>query len=240
MFSPDETHIMLRNNEVISIYSFPDLAPIMIDTVQHNDAGFLPGEDRYYHILATMDTLFVVDYSNPESKVTTAVLLESPPDSPIGPYMGVVDFERDLIILVCEPLGEFSYIHVRDAIDFSFVQQNVAPVHYHNKVFLRPHSDEVFMYSILAGWGWQEMDRLDYYSTEFNTISSFIKKNDFRTEAPRFAFDNIEFTPDGETIYLGRGIPLGIHIADKKIIQRLQPEISAARVIRINPGDFSQ
>jgi hypothetical protein len=239
-FNPDETRIMLHYIDAITILSFPDLTPILTDTVQHNDAGFLPGVDKYFHVVGNKDSLYVVDYSNPESIVTTAIFLASPPDIGISPYIGVVDYERNLITLICEPDEEYSYIHVRDASDYSFVQQNVTPVHYHDRAFARPGSDEIFMYSIETGWSWWEMDRLDYYSVELNAVFSFMKRHDIVLFEGKFAFDQIEFTPDGETMYLGHVIPLGVRIADKKVIQRLQPKIPAARVIRINPRDFSQ
>ncbi len=237
---PQDRFLALSNNELFAIFSFPDLLLVFVDSTPTLGGGFLTSDSSAFFYREDIDSLYTLDFSNPAS-VTKSVIQLKLDGLPVRPTMAQVDYINNRLIILTAFMDDprtSSVILVYDTQNLGKIQQLHSRLY--GAIELHPDMNRVFCYKSGAT---AEVNLIDIYYINSNTVQSFIEYDNIITELP-FHPGQVLFTPDGNQMYILNGIfgpesVIGIQIADKRVIQYIKIYPADVRRLRINPVDRS-
>jgi hypothetical protein len=241
VLSPDEKTAVITDLGFVLV-TFPGLSVIHRDDSNGaSGAGFLTTPGKAYYYYQTIDSIYVVDYSQAPNISTTAIPLRSG-ETPVYPRKIVVDHGEKRMILISGSYTSPRYIQILDPGSLTVIEELELSWLY-DGVTAHPDGERIFL-SGLGSYG-EEANRIDVYSISQNTISQFIGVNDLQIDDP-FQPRQVVITPDGSLMYIltagglwGSAPVVGLRLSDKSVIQYLKPEHAHAEFIGINPVDQS-
>jgi hypothetical protein len=220
------------------LYAIPELESVIPDpTDGATGAGFLTQTAKAFYYYSTIDSLYIVDFSNAPSAITTVIPLEFN-GTPFYPTGSAVDYKNHILYLISGNPNQGTYILVLNSDNLNVIQGQHEQWFY-RRIAIHPDGDRIF----LNGYGdYQDPgNRVDYYRVSMNTVGSFLSMEDI-ISGGQFQPRQIVFTPSGELMYvliaggaLGPSPVIGVNIIDKTILQHIQPEHANANIIGISP-----
>jgi len=245
-YSPDEQAVLTCGGSQLSILTFPDLTPILIQTVNNYEGGFLTSGDSAFYLVSGIDSIFIVDYSDRQNITITTNTIGSISGGGTMPGPCVVDYENKRLILVSNYNDEKSYIHILNSNDLSLIQFLVVNRLYNGTPGVRPESNEIY-FKLSGLLGDNNSNYMDIYDVGSNTLKTYINFNNISFTGYSLPHQ-IEFTPDGRTIYVSMGSNQYAHYSvlefrpgNVELVHELGPDHNAhGYLIRINPIDKSK
>ena len=241
--SPDETKMLVCGGSMLAIYSFPMLDIIFSEEVANDGGGFLTAGDSIYYYNYNIDSLSIIDYSNPADIIKTAIPIRSY-GLPAYPTGAVTNYDRHYLFLAAR-FGDYtgSVLKIYDSNNIE--EQNSLDVmkYYNSQPVIRPGTDEIYLcanHAEASGY-----DFVDLYYASLNIVITYLNAANISTE-DHFKPQQVDFTPDGNLMFvmLGGGPTfssvIGIQLSDKAIIHMLRPTEPLASFIRIDPTDYSK
>lgn len=252
VFSPDESQLLITGSGFM-LFEFPamSLAHNIVFNPGSNwpiDGGFMTAGNKLFYFCENKDTIFVMDFANPESVSETTVPI-SFEGNPVYPTSSLVDYRNKHIIIVATNASGKKDVIVLNSDDLSFVK-GIHSNHYYSHLVEHPDGNRIFLGAIAAYSVSPDENRIDVYDIIRNEISSFIGVHDIDSMS-YFQPDKMVITPDGGMLYVRAteyydgfdGFTLnwpavGIRISDKTPVQFLNPGIAHSTTIAINPTTF--
>jgi hypothetical protein len=239
---PTERYVLTLLGPRTEIYTLPELGLVYGDSISAMGGGFLPGSRRAFYFREEVDSLFLIDFTDPYAVSVDALPVRSG-DSVLWPKAAGVDCVSEKLVLLAAYDFYNVYIQVMDTDSLSRTQE-LAVNRYYNNMSIHPGCGRVYLH--YANPYMDTTNRIDIYGMNSNTLSPFIGPGDISIDES-FMPKQLEFTPDGEIVYVlmrggiyGYSSVVGIRLSDKEAIHYFKPEQARAEVIRVNPRDFSQ
>ncbi len=237
-----ESNALLFSYTGFTILTFPSLDLIYQDSV---DAigGFLTSPAHIYYLDTLIDTIFALNYGNPDSikinKIPLVIL-----DSELAIRATAVDNNAHLLyILRSNDFVNRSEISIYDSDSLKFLK-NLAVSRDLDALSIAPTAGICFFFA--SGMIGSEFSHIDKYFFAINKLESFLEPADIQIPDP-FQPHHIEFTPDNNEMFIltagglwGPSPIIGININDKTITQYLKSDTGQISTFRINPINWSK
>ncbi|SYZ71842.1 hypothetical protein TRIP_C10041 [Candidatus Zixiibacteriota bacterium] len=240
--SADESELLLFGLYGFMLLSFPPLDSIYQDSIGIM-GGFLTVPDKFYFLDTIKDTIYTIDYSNPESIQSGKKPLNLVDSGKVIAATAVDYNNHRLYILLSNHLTESSLIAVFDSDSLNLLKK-LSVSRYLCGLSIYPNYDACYFFG--NGAIGSERNQIDKYSFASNSLQPFLKNGDVNTPDP-FQPRHIEFTPDGNEMFVliagglwGPSPILGLNLYNKEITQYLKCDSGAISIFRINPIDYSK
>jgi hypothetical protein len=240
--SPDGNHLLYQNGYANHIYSIPSLQNILIDSAACIFGGFLENANKYYYFEGGIDSIRVVDFSDPQNLEKTSFQTNYYGRKLYPRYSEAHFGTRKIIIILENDARDITHIQVRKSDDLGFIKEVQTSRIYRTKPFISPNGDFALIccYDDYIQPGWMPGNYIDIYYMNYNIRMDYI--SEINTEYG-FLPKLIEFTPDGQYAFIMRGGGgakteiIGIDIKSKQPIEYIPPYSGGALVIKVIPSN---
>lgn len=243
--TPDDRYLLLTAGNIVAILTFPDLGIVFHDSLT-SWAGALHPSERlaYVTIEPYWDSIFVFDYGVSPVEIKSYQLSDRAGEvrSTRGPLLCTDEY----LVFATARRTQPSYLGVFDAKSLEVVVDRQFLPNF--RVFsgpLHPDRQRVFL-AYNGGMERPHIGGIDVYDVETDVLRPFLAQGEIDMTPEPFVPSDIQFTPDGETMYVmnrADGLWLGpileIDINSKEVKRRWDFINGFSRLIRLNPRDMS-
>lgn len=234
-----DSYLLARTGDVVTIFTFPSLNIVFSSAVQNGGAGFLTAPFTAYYF-STPDSLFLIDFSRPDSVTVNAVQVRLNETTSLVPSAITVDYRAKIMVLVAND-SSGSWIQVYDSDSLTLINQIRSPRRYMAASEAQPGTDRIYLNSS-DNTSLSPQNYIDVYDYGLDELEPYLECDDIIIEEG-FLPRQVQLTPGGEMLYVLSGagglnikVPvLGIIPANKRVVQILRPSEPWGRVMRINP-----
>jgi hypothetical protein len=245
--SRDDQFLCLSYGNVLAILRIPSLEIVYRDSVPVRGGALHPTKQLAYFIKEpNQDTLFVLDYSLTPPRVTKSMPIRDSQGRNLWCYSGRVFCTDRYLILNPTLFYVTSYLQLYDLDSLTLIRETNTRLY---GLYRHPDGKRLFLgYVSYYSDHSPRTGGIDVYNLETNTLYPYYSEDEVNLgEGQPLTPTDIQFTPDGETMYvlsaagiLALGPILEIRTATKEIVRRIDNTDGFSRLIRLNPRDWAE
>jgi hypothetical protein len=247
----DDQYLLLTGGGIVALLNFPSLTTVFRDSVSRLrdnpdwqgraswGAALHPSKKLIYVMLEPYgDSIFVFDYSQSPSTITSHQLIDSQGQvrHSYGPSACTADY---LVILFSGYLGLF------DPVTFTVIRDRTLQPHLLHGAILHPDGHRLFLF-YNGGFDWP-YGGVDIYDLETGIFQTYIAEGEIDYGLGGINPSELQFTPDGNVMYMSNGgigfengPILEIEVSTKEVTRRWDHETGITRIMRLNPKDWAE
>jgi len=245
--SRDNQFLCLSYGNFLAILKIPSLEIVYRDSVPVRGGALHPTKQLAYFIKEpNQDSLYVLDYSLTPPRVTKSMPIRDSQGRDLWCYTGRVFCTDRYLMLNPTLLDVTSYLQFYDLDSLALIRETRTRLYGWT---LHPDGNRLFLGYVTYYPGlWPKSGGIDVYNIETNTLYPYYSDGEVNLGVGQpFTPGGIQFTPDGETMYVlsAAGVlPLGpileIRTATKEIVRRFDHTDGSSRLIVLNPKDWAE
>lgn len=243
--SQDERYLLLADGNILAILNFPSLTVVYLDSVASRGGALHPTRQiAYVQIDPYRDSVFTLDYSEMPVTINSSQVRDSQ-GRPLERFSQLLCDETNLI-LISGNRSEPGYIGIFDIETMQVRRDRLVRSSWLYGGVFHPDGRRLFLvynngFDPPFGGG------IDVYDLQTDILTPYIRMNEIDIGFGGFLPSGMEFTPDGRYAFianggigLDNGPILEIDITRKEVTRRWDHSSGFARILRLNPKDWSQ
>ena len=245
--SQDNQFLCLSIGNFLAILRIPSLEIVYRDSVPVRGVALHPTKQLAYFIKEpNQDTLFVLDYSLVSPRVTKSLPIRDSQGRNLWCYSDRLLCTDRYLILNPTLLDVTSYLQLYDLDSLTLIRETNTRLY---SLYRHPEGKRLFLgYVSYYPDHSPRTGGIDVYNLETNTLYPYYSEDEvYLGEGWPLTPTNIQFTPDGENMYvlsaagtMRVGPILEIRTATKEIARRFDHTDGNSRLIRLNPKDWAE